>query len=333
MKISVRLLTFALAILAVGPAVRAGGVPRKQCFPVEELPPPLRAEAERVLLEALDREALFTLVGGLKPVSEGFWSAQWEDAAGDGGRVDETRRVLRALRCGDAIHCDVLVFAATADGKRTAHAYAANAASVRAKIAEDSPFWLRLGITPHSHPAAVLPTADRAAPSDRFRGFGYAFGYPRYAVDFFVAAAESEERTGRFVPRDFVNVPTFTADRRRFIWAVPEGHREVEEDRAVRAAAAAILAAYRQRRAHYIGAGKPGVVALMRDWYDDGTGMCDPANASFAPFVPPELIRADSLPLPATTGMCIPAFVIPDRCGHPIPPHSSRSVPHRRFSR
>jgi hypothetical protein len=41
----------------------ADGVPRAQCFPVEKLPPALRAKSEEMLLKALDTEALYTLVG------------------------------------------------------------------------------------------------------------------------------------------------------------------------------------------------------------------------------------------------------------------------------
>ncbi|AWM40422.1 hypothetical protein GobsT_10800 [Gemmata obscuriglobus] len=274
-------------VLLVAPQSQAGGVPRSQCFPVEELPPPLRSRAERVLLDALDREALFTLVGGVKPVSEGFLALKWKIGEDAAERLDEARRVVKALRCGDALYADVQVFEAAFDKTKSAHAYVANAAALRAKVAEDKSFWLRLGLTPSSHPAALMTAVERAEASDRFRGYGYAFGYPRHAVDFYVSAAKSEKETGVFVKRDFVNLPTHAAERGHFVWAVPKGHGETDEDRAVRDAAARVLAVYRQRRAHYIGEGKPGVIALMRDWFDDGTGLCDPANASLAPFVPP----------------------------------------------
>lgn len=282
-----QLVAVALCSAATTPQAWAGGVPRSQCFPVEELPPALRVRAEAVLLAALDREALYTLVGGVKPVSEGFWSVKWKADAGSPDELDEARRVLRTFRCGDALVADMLVFRAPAGAGRLAHAFVANVPALRAKVGEDPAFWLRLGVTPHAHPAAVLPLVEAAEPLDRFRGFGYAFGYPRHAVDFFVAAAAEEKRTGAFVKRDFVNLPTFGGETGRFVWAVPKGQPETDADRAVRAAAAPVLAAYRQRRAYYVGAGRPGVVELLRDWFDDGTGRCDPANASLEPFVPP----------------------------------------------
>jgi hypothetical protein len=41
----------------------------------------------------------------------------------------------------------------------------------------------------------------------RWRGYGYLFGFPLYAVDFFVNAGESEKQTGKFVERDFLSIP------------------------------------------------------------------------------------------------------------------------------
>ncbi|MBN9521113.1 hypothetical protein J0H58_21770 [bacterium] len=185
--------------------VWAGGVPRAQCFPVEELPPALRARAEGVLLDALDREALFTLVGGVKPVSEGFLSVKWKAGAGSSDELDEARRMLKAFRCGDALCADMLVFRASDGKSRLAHAFVVNTPALRAKVREEPSFWLRLGVTPHSHPASVMPLVEATEPLDRFRGFGYAFGYPRHAVEFYVAAAEQEKLTGVFVKRDFIH--------------------------------------------------------------------------------------------------------------------------------
>jgi hypothetical protein len=293
-----RLVAVVLCSAATTPPAGAGGVPRAQCFPVEELPPALRVRAEAVLLDALDREALFTLVGGVKPVSEGFWSVKWKAEAGSPDELDEARRVLKTFRCGDAVYADMLVFRAALDKSRLAHAYVVNVPALRAKVREEPAFWLRLGVTPHSHPAAVMPLIEAAEPLDRFRGFGCAFGYPRHAVDFFVAAAAEEKRTGVFVKRDFVHLPTFGSDKGRFVWAVPKGQPETDADRAVRAAAAPVLAAYRQRRAYYVGDGRPGVVELLRDWFDDGTGRCDPANASPEPFVPPAAVPRECPPAP-----------------------------------
>ena len=65
----------------------------------------------------------------------------------------------------------------------------------------------------------------------------------------------------------------------QFRYRVAPDHVESGEERHLRETAAKILAAYRVRRAKYIGKDKPGVLALIRDWYDDGEGLCAPSNA------------------------------------------------------
>jgi hypothetical protein len=128
----------------------------------------------------------------------------------------------------------------------------------------------------------VLTAIEWSERGPRWRGQGYLYGYPDYAVDFFVQAGESEARTGQFVPRDTMRVPTFGAapERSNFVWTVPRGHQANEQDRAVTARAARILAVYTERRARYIGPGKPGAFALLRDWYCVGSGgRCSPENA------------------------------------------------------
>jgi hypothetical protein len=55
---------------------------------------------------------------------------------------------------------------------------------------------------------------------------------------------------------------------------------ENDEDRRILEKARAVLDEYRKRRERYVGEGKPGVVELLRDWYDDGAGGCNPGIAS-----------------------------------------------------
>lgn len=64
---------------------------------------PLSTVAERdqfreLFLKALDREALYTLVGGLKPMSTGFWQGTIDIAAADTAEIVRIRRASR--RCG-----------------------------------------------------------------------------------------------------------------------------------------------------------------------------------------------------------------------------------------
>ena len=65
-----------LLLLSLLTATQAQNVSRKDCFPFENLPLAQRQKAEDLLLKALDGESLYTLIGGLKPMSSSFKSFQ-----------------------------------------------------------------------------------------------------------------------------------------------------------------------------------------------------------------------------------------------------------------
>ena len=100
----------------------------------------------------------------------------------------------------------------------------------------------------------------------RWRAFGLVFGDPEYAVEFFVTAGEDETRTGQFVTRDFLNIPTFSGERGRFVYAVPKGHAERDEDRALKAKAEPTLTKYKAWRQVYVERVKLGGAELLRNW-------------------------------------------------------------------
>ncbi|SIO59956.1 hypothetical protein SAMN05444166_6217 [Singulisphaera sp. GP187] len=285
-----RFLFLGLVLCSVlGADLRADGVPRNECFPVEQLDPKFRPQVEALLLKMLDSEALYTVVGGLKPVSSSFWWTRFPVDSPDLRQLDEMRRILPVIRCGDAFQAGVLVFAAVHDGKRHAHAWVASRPALRRTIRAHHTFFSTYGITPESHPIEVVEKMEHAPTADRLRASGYLFGYPDHAVDFFVGAdLDGSKSTDRkLVPRDFLTVPTVASASNKFVWAVPKGHQPNDEDRAIMARAEPILTEYRRRRSLYIGAGKPGVVALLRDWFDDGYGRCAPENAQ---------VRSDAQP-------------------------------------
>jgi hypothetical protein len=257
----------------------AAGASHCECFPTERLPADLRARSEALLLEALDSEALYTIIGGLKPMSSGFASFKFSVEKPDLAQIEETRRMLSVWRCGDMLYADVQHFAAMYDDEKTkekirfAEAVVFNRPALAGRIGQYPDFFAPYGITPSAHPMEVLMTIEHSQQSHRWRGLGSLYGFPLYAVDFFVAAGEGEQRTGKFVERDFYSIPTFVAAERQFVWAVPKGHEDRDEDRVIKSRAASILAEYQKRRALYIGPGKRGVVKMLRDWLND-SGVC-----------------------------------------------------------
>jgi hypothetical protein len=282
----ISVLVFALAacaparvVPAAGPSAPRAGVPRAECFAASSLPPDLRAKSEEMLLRALDNEALYTLVGALKPMSTvgSTFTFVVDDAGPGAAAIAERRQLLAVWRCGNDIFADARVFRAITDGKRSVSSEVFYRPAIDAVLSRHAAFFAPLGLTPGSHPMEVLTTIEWSERGPRWRGQGYLYGYPDYAVDFFVESGESEARTGQFVPRDPIRVPTFgaTPERSNFVWTVAKGHQTNDADRALFGRAAEILAAYSERRVRYIGAGKPGAFALLRDWYcGDGAGPC-----------------------------------------------------------
>lgn len=264
----------ALALLAVvsagGCAASAGGSRGWAHESAPALTGQDMAQAQALLLEALDREALYTLVPdpetgrALKPMSSGFASIRIELASPGPGlaELERTRRLLGLMRTGD-FYADVMVFAASHEGRRSAEAWVVHRPTLAAMLEERSAFFAPLGLSPTSHPIEVITTVERLPRLERFRAYGYLFGYPDYAVDFFVQAADEGEKSGTLVPRDFVSVPTFESPTNRFVYAVPKGSARRAEDEAIADAAAPVLERYRELRSRWAPEGRtPDAVRL-----------------------------------------------------------------------
>jgi hypothetical protein len=275
------LLAFSLAAQRPGPFSAA------ECFPFERLPQGLRPRAEETLLRALDGEALYTIAGGLKPMSSGFVSASIAVDAPDLVEAEALRQVLDAWTCGGELAAGVHHFARVFEGRRALEAVVFHRPALRGLLTRHSGFFAPYGLSASSDPAEVVMAVEYDPTPARLRGYGYLFGYPDYAVDFFVQAALTQEEREKnptpgvaaLVPRDFVSLPT-TRGERRFVYAVPKGHLANDADLLLRTAAEALFADYTARRARHIRGDSPaGVLALVREWFDDGKGDVRPSHA------------------------------------------------------
>ena len=209
-------------------------------------------ESSVLLLEAADSEALYTLAGGLKPMSSGFWRGSFTVDEPDLAELRATRAALAPLR-NDVWYADVQVFDNMFEGRRSVHAYVVHRASLASMIERYAAFWNRWGVTPGTHPSEVVAVVDRMPRADRWRGYGYLFGYPAEAVDFFVEAglaadADEQREVGPGKDRRFVHIPTYGAETGRFTYAVALDHVETSADEALASEAQRILEAYTERR-------------------------------------------------------------------------------------
>jgi hypothetical protein len=268
------------------PQVRPGiaapsgaGFSAAECFPFERLPDGLRKRARDLLLTALDSEALYTIAANIKPMSSGFYTAQVTVAKPDLGDVEEVRQILGAWTCGGELTASVHHFAAVYEGRRPLEGVVFNVASVRRMLSARQPFFAPYGISPSADPVEGLMAVEYDQTSARLRGYGYFFGYPDYAVDFFAKAADDQKVTGTLVPRDFRSLPTARGER-RFVYATPKGHAENEADRSLKLSVERVFSDYMARRARHIKDNdSSNVLALIREWFDDGRGVVKPSNA------------------------------------------------------
>ena len=297
---------FLCCLATIGTAV-ASEVPRPECFPIERVEPALRAKAEALLLETMDSPALYTVIGGLKPMASSFLSSLSGNQVGalsyakselqPGGavlaKIDELRRTMVVLRCGDDIQSAVLTEIDMSTGSADQGAiepFVFHVPAIRNVIAEFPSYFARLAITPQTSPETMLFTMhriDASSPAelearrewmratnferiDQIRASGALYGYPRPAVEAFaesvlrIARGETPPAPGPPDTRMIMRIPSFKGETNWYRKASPD---DSPEDAALRVKAGRILAEYRTRREKYIGAGKPGVVAMLRDWF------------------------------------------------------------------
>ena len=253
------------------------------CFSVATLSPADRRVAEQVILEFADREGLYTLGDGVKPISSDVRDllvriAPTLDTSAL-VTLEQQRRVAAALTCGE-IGVFVQVFTATQRRRdssevRNTSMVIFHRAAVRRTIEAHRSFFAMLGVTPSTDPREVVLAVENAPRSPRWRGYGYLFGYPDDAVDFFVRAGEEGDANGTLVPRDFRRIDTWHKSpastgaeptMSSFVFAVPKGAPESEQEGRLRAAAAPVYARYAKARGAAIQPDSTGALALFRGW-------------------------------------------------------------------
>ena len=232
--------------------------------------------SDSLALRLLDGEGLYTATGGLKPISDGFWQSRFPADEATSPEVDHVRQLLARLPLGNDLAAGVYVFSTPFQGKRSASAYIAHMPSLKALVERRKDVFDLIGVTTATPAQTVMEKIDRAPRSARWRAFGLVFGYPDYAVEFFVMSGEQQDKSGEFVKRDFLHLPTFTSIDGRFVYAVPKGHAERDEDRNLKAVTAPIFERYKTWREVYVGEGKAGGVSLLRDWLAPPVAIREP---------------------------------------------------------
>lgn len=222
--------------------------------------------ADSLLTLGFDQEALYTLLSNMKPMSS-ICNLSLPLARKDSSGVDEAitisknigylqqleryQKVLNALETAD-IGFIISPFKQDYEGKRIMQINVYRRSTVAKMVAERQAFFGQWGFVPSTEPEILINTIEYENKYERFRGYGYLFGYPKHAVDFFVEAAQSEARSKEFVKRDFFNIPVYIKRPGHFVYAVPKGYKPTETDSTIYRKAAVVLADYKKLRTQFM---------------------------------------------------------------------------------
>lgn len=245
------------------------------------------AMANDLLAYGLEHEALYTLLDTLKPMSSmGFPLSYAIAKAGemkDGDRnvvdlsSDSTQmafaeltkwnNVLESLS-NEEFSFHLIPYRFTYQGKRNLQILVCRRDKLAELLKDKAAFFAQWGFTANADPATVLTAMEFEERNDRYRAYGYLFGYPEHAVDFFVEASISEKETGEFVTRDFFSMPVAVGNTGYFTYATPKGYSPSELDSAIYNASVSTLDQYKALKPKYTDPnGQVNAIRLISDFW------------------------------------------------------------------
>lgn len=243
--------------------------------------------ANELLSYGLEHEALYTLLDTLKPISSLGYSLSFplakDSLMKDGDKsvvqmgIDSIDRVMNELEqwnnIASALSNEHLTFLLIPykqpwNGSRNLQLLVVRNHVFSTLLKRKAEFFGQWGFTCNSDPATVLTTIEFESQNDRYRAYGYLFGYPEHAVDFFVEASISEEETGEFVTRNFFSMPVAVGKSGYFTYAIPKEYTPNQLDSSIYYAASSTLEKYEIERANYSNLeGQLDAIRLISDFW------------------------------------------------------------------
>jgi hypothetical protein len=245
-----------------------------------------RVLADSMLALALDQEAIYTILGRIKPVSSIGFSFKYplaRDSSQVAGthevvdlqpdsirqfldEIEQWHRITNRLSSEELVFM-LLPFRKTYGEDRYLQLLVCRPDLMDSTIAAHQSFFAQWGFTPETDPRTLITALEFEEMADRYRAYGYLFGYPKYAVDFFVEAHQHQEQGGEFVKRDFFHIPVFEREQGRFTYAIPKGHQPDQIDSLIYSRSLQILNKYKTNRECYVKENKFDLANFLKDWY------------------------------------------------------------------
>jgi hypothetical protein len=212
--------------------------------------------ADSLLSWALDHEALYTLCDTLKPMSS-VRMYRLPLLSPEQTTRDSAQQILKQLyTVAKALQTKKLSFVVNPFERndsiyKNIECYVIRHERLQQLIKEKQAFYNKLGIAPNTAPEALLAITEYEQKYTRWQSYGYLFGYPEHAVQFFVEAGKQQDSTGKFVQRDFIHIPVAVANSGYFTYAVPKGYMLTAIDSSIQQSAAVTLNKYQLFKKQY----------------------------------------------------------------------------------
>jgi hypothetical protein len=277
---------FLLVLVSCSATRNIGTNAKTQLWDLSQLSTEELKMANELLTYGLEHEALYTLLDTLKPISSLGYALSFPLAKNsemkDGDKavvsleadsskmaLDELKKwnnVLEALSTED-LKFLLVPFKQTRKGKRNLQILVCRTDKMNSLISSKAHFFGQWGFTANSNLATVLTTIEFESRNDRYRAYGYLFGYPEHAVDFFVSASISEEETGEFVNRNFFSIPVAKGESGHFTYAIPKDYIPDQRDSSIYFQAIHTLNKYNMIKSQYTTeSGALDAISLITDY-------------------------------------------------------------------
>lgn len=226
----------------------------------------LLSEADRHLADSLltlglDREGLFTIAAPVKPMSniltlylpvliDSVRSGEPDMAVLQPGHqelLSRLHRIAAVVRTNEW-KLVVVPYRHVQGLSRVVEVSVVRPALLDTVLNTHGAFWGQWGFVAGSDPGVVITTVENAPRYDRWRGYGYLFGYPGDAVSFFVDAGRKQDSTKNLVARTFFQIPTWADSTGRFVYAIPRDAVPGRADSVLLRRSRSVLEAYRDIR-------------------------------------------------------------------------------------
>jgi hypothetical protein len=224
-----------------------------------------RQLADTLLKKALENEGLFTIISGLKPMSTvadlSLQLAQKDTTAKGKAQVADInsndymkllqyQRIVNALQFED-IGFVLYPFKMHQKGNRNATISIYRQSLIDSMVNVNASFYGQFAISKGVPAPLLVGITEYETSYDRFRSYGNLFGYPSHAVNFFVEAAISNDQTKTFVKRDFFNMPVYSRETGRFVYALPKDSKPSAQDLQIKERAAYALNQFKKIRERF----------------------------------------------------------------------------------